>query len=344
MPFQRVSAWIANPKVVGMSRNSHRVFVLVLLLVTSTTADQKKRVAVLNFDYGTVQNSVTAIFGTNQDVGKGISDLLVQKLVEDAKFSVIERNALDKVLAEQNFSNSDRGDPTTAAKIGRVLGVDAIIMGTVTQFGRDDKSTTVGGAGAATSALTRGFGLGGLKKSQSKAVVAVTARLVDTSTGEILSAVTGNGESTRSGTSLLSAGGSGGGSGAGAYDMTSTNFANTILGEAVHQAVNSLAEHLDANAATLPTHKVELSGLVADVSGNTVILNIGTKAGVKVGDALDVQRPKRTIKDPATGKVIKTIADKVGTVTVTEADADSATATFAGSAPAKVGDAVTSPK
>jgi curli biogenesis system outer membrane secretion channel CsgG len=327
-----------------MSRNSHRVCVLVLLLVTSTMADQKKRVAILNFDYGTVQNSVTAIFGTNQDVGKGISDLLVQKLVEDAKFSVIERNALDKVLAEQNFSNSDRGDPTTAAKIGRVLGVDAIIMGTVTQFGRDDKSTTVGGAGAATSALTRGFGLGGLKKSQSKAVVAVTARLVDTSTGEILSAVTGNGESTRSGTSLLSAGGSGSGSGASSYDMTSTNFANTILGEAVHQAVNSLAEHLDANAATLPTHKVELSGLVADVSGSTVILNIGTKAGVKVGDALDVQRPKRTIKDPATGKVIKTIADKVGTVTVTEADADSATATFAGSAPAKVGDAVSSPK
>ena len=251
---------------------------------------------------------------------------------------------MDKVLAEQNFSNSDRADAATAAKIGRVLGIDAIIIGSITQFGRDDKSTTVGGAGAATSALTRGFGLGGLKKSQSKAVVAVTARLVDTSTGEILSAVTGNGESTRSGTSLLSAGGSGSGSGAGAYDMTSSNFANTILGEAVHQAVNSLAEHLDANAAALPAHKVEVSGLVADVSGNTLILNVGTKAGVRVGDTLDVQRPKRTIKDPATGKVIKTIADKVGTVTVTDADADSATATFAGSTPPKVGDAVTSPK
>jgi curli biogenesis system outer membrane secretion channel CsgG len=327
-----------------MSRNSRCVCVLILLLVGSAMADQKKRIAVLNFDYGTVQSSVAAIFGSNQDVGKGISDLLVQKLVEDAKFSVIERNALDKVLAEQNFSNSDRADATTAAKIGRVLGVDAIIVGSITQFGRDDKSTTVGGAGAATSVLTRGFGLGGLKKSQSKAVVAVTARLVDTSTGEILSAVTGNGESTRSGTSLLGAGGNSGGAGAGNYDMTSSNFANTILGEAVHQAVNSLAEHLDANAAALPTHKVDISGLVADVSGNTVVLNVGTKAGVKVGDALDVQRPKRTIKDPATGKVIKTIADKVGTVTVTEADADSATATFAGSTPAKVGDAVTSPK
>src|SRR5437588_9696263 len=116
-----------------------RVWTLVLLLVPICVA-QKKRVAVLNFDYGTVQSSVAAIFGTNQDVGKGISDLLVQKLVQDGKFSVIERNALEKVLAEQNFSNSDRADAATAAKIGRILGVDAIIMGTVTQFGRDDKS------------------------------------------------------------------------------------------------------------------------------------------------------------------------------------------------------------
>jgi len=126
--------------------------------------------------------------------------------------------------------------------------------------------------------------------------------------------------------------------------MTSANFANTILGEAVHRAVNSLAEHLDAGATSLPTRKVEVSGLVADVNGNTLILNIGTQAGVKVGDALEIQRPIRTIKDPATGKVIKTLADKVGTVTVMEADDQSATATFNGTLPPKVGDAVKSPK
>ena len=124
------------------------VCVLVLGLFSGALAQQapaKKRVAVLNFDYGTVQSSVAAIFGSNVDVGKGVSDLLVQKLVQDGKYSVIERNALDKILAEQNFSNSDRADSTTAAKIGRVLGVDAVITGTITQFGRDDKNTTVGG-------------------------------------------------------------------------------------------------------------------------------------------------------------------------------------------------------
>jgi hypothetical protein len=29
----------------------------------------KHRVAVMNFDYGTVQSSVSAIFGTDQDIG-----------------------------------------------------------------------------------------------------------------------------------------------------------------------------------------------------------------------------------------------------------------------------------
>lgn len=321
-----------------MRRSPRLVCALVLLLVATGVAQQKKRVAVISFDYGTVQSSVAAVFGSNQDVGKGISDLLTQKLVQDAKYSVIERNALEKVLSEQNLGNSDRADNATAAKIGRILGVDAIILGSITQFGRDDKSSTVGGAGLGNFGSK--FGLGGLKKSNSKAVVAVTARLVDTNTGEILAAVTGNGESTRSGASLLSAGGGGGTAIAGATDMTASNFGDTILGEAVHQAVNSLAEQLDANASTLPTHKVELSGVIADVTGSTVILNIGTKAGVKVGDTLDVSRPLRTVKDPTTGKVIKTIAEKVGTATVTEADDSSATAKFAGSGPAKVGDAV----
>jgi Skp family chaperone for outer membrane proteins len=41
------------------------------LLVTGASAQQKKRVAVLNFDYATVQSGVSAIFGTNVDVGKG---------------------------------------------------------------------------------------------------------------------------------------------------------------------------------------------------------------------------------------------------------------------------------
>jgi curli biogenesis system outer membrane secretion channel CsgG len=317
-----------------------RLCCVLLILAPVCTAQQKKRVAVMNFDYGTVRSGVAAIFGTDQDVGKGISDLLVQRLVTDGKYSVIERTALDKILGEQNFSNSDRADSTTAAKIGRILGVDAIIIGTITQFGRDDQHTNVGAGGF--GGYGSKLGLGGVSTHKAKAVVGVTARLINTSTGEIMAAVTGTGESTRSGTALIGAGAGGGSGGGAGLDMGSSNFSQTILGEAVGKAVTDTATQLDAAAGNLPTVKIVVSGLVADATGNTLIINVGSKAGVKVGDVLEVSRPVRTVKDPTTGKVLKTIADKIGDATVTQVDEDSATASFAGADAAKVGDAVKS--
>lgn len=302
---------------------------------------RKKRVAIMSFEYGTVMTSVQAIFGSNQDVGKGISDLLVTKLVNDGDYSVIERAMLDKILAEQNFSNSDRADSNSAAKIGRILGVDAIITGSITQFGRDDKKTTIGGGGF--GGITGRYGIGGVSKHEAKAVVGVTARLIDVNTAEILAACTGTGESKRGGTSLVGGGGSAWNGGGGGLDMSSSNFGQTILGEAVREAVDSLGAQLDAKAASLPTHKVVVAGMVADVAGKTLVLNVGSRAGVKVGDLLDVSRPIKTVKDPTTGKVLRTIADKIGTATVTDVDEGSATANFTGGGAAKIGDTVKSP-
>jgi len=309
---------------------------VVLAACLPSFGQQKKRVAVLNFEYGTVSSGVAAVFGTNVDIGKGIADMIVEKLVTGGKYSVIERKALDKVLAEQNFSNSDRADASTAAKLGRLLGVDAIVIGSITQFGRDDKQTNVGGLGAVGGR----FGIGGIGKRESKAVVAVTSRMVSTETAEILAVATGKGESTRRGATLLGAGGSSGGMGAGGYDMTSSNFAATIIGEATNKAVADLSSQLEQQATKLPTVQVKVDGLIADVSGSTVVLNIGTKGGVKVGDRLEVRRVSRTVTDPATGKVLRRIQTKLGDVVITEADDSSSVGTYTGSAPPKVGDAV----
>jgi hypothetical protein len=120
--------------------------------------------------------------------------------------------------------------------------------------------------------------------------------------------------------------------------MSSKNFGDTILGEAVGQAVNDMAKQLDDKASSLPTQVLQISGLVADVSGNTLILNVGSKAGVKVGDHLGVFRQGRQIKDPATGKVLKTIETKLGDLTITEVEDSSSTGTYTGEPP-KVGDA-----
>src|SRR5437867_10636681 len=139
-----------------MKRFAGLLFVL-FALVSVSHAQQKKRVAVMNFDYSTVHSTVMSIWGADQDIGKGIADLLVDKLVNDGQYSVIERKALDKILAEQNFSNSDRADPTSAARLGKILGVDAIILGSITQFGRDDKKTGIGGLGRVGGK----FGIGG---------------------------------------------------------------------------------------------------------------------------------------------------------------------------------------
>jgi curli biogenesis system outer membrane secretion channel CsgG len=313
---------------------------LLMTLIAAAPAQQRKRVAVMNFDYATVQSNVSAIFGTNQDIGKGIADILVDKLVNDGVYSVIERKQLDKILAEQNFSNSDRADPASAARIARILGVDAIILGSITQFGRDDKSTAIGGAGSRLGS----YGLGGIKTSKSTAVCTITARMIDTSTAEILASVQGHGEESRSGAGLLGGGGSWAGAGAGALDMRSSNFGNTILGAAVNKATTDVAHGLDQKAASLPTAPVQvvkIDGVVADVSPDgTVIINVGSKDGVRVGATLAVNRKIRDVKDPTSGRVIRSVVDAIGTLTITELDESSAVGRFSGAGTAKVGDKV----
>lgn len=310
---------------------------LAFLLNIPASSQQKRRVAVLNFDYSTVQSNVNALFGGNNDIGKGIADLLVEKMVKGTVYSVVERKALDKILDEQNLSNSDRNDPNTAAKVGRILGVDAIVVGSITQFGRDDRQTNIGGG--ALGGITSKYGLGGVGKKSSKAVVVLSARLISTDTAEILAVASGKGESARSGASLLGAGGSNAGAAGGAYDMRSSNFADTILGEAVTAAVNGLSKELDSNAQRLPAHKVVLDGLVADVNGNTIVINIGSRVGVKIGDVLQVKRIGREIRDPVTSKVIRRDETSLGQLTVTEVEDLSSVGEYSGSGKPKVGDA-----
>jgi curli biogenesis system outer membrane secretion channel CsgG len=299
-------------------------------------APRKKRVAILDFDYGTVHSNVRALFGSDIDVGKGISDLLVKHLVQDGTYSVIERKMLDKILAEQNFSNSDRANPASAAQLGKILGVDAMIVGTITQFGGEDKNVGVGGAGGGFG----GFGLGSFKQKKSKAIVTVDARVIDIDTAEILAVADGKGESTRSSTSLLGGGGNWRGFGVGGVDFGSSNFQETIIGEAVKLAVEDMSKDLIASHDKLKARTVVVEGLVAAVDAGVIILNVGSKTGLKVGDELSVERVGREIKDPATGQVIRRMTTKVGVVKVTEIDDISAVCALVSGNGIKVGDMV----
>ena len=299
-------------------------------------APRKKRVAIFDFDYATVHSGVAAMFGQDVDVGKGISDLLVKYLVKDGTYSVIERKALDKILAEQNFSNSDRANPNSAAKIGKLLGVDAIIVGSITQFGNETKNQGAGGAGSGIG----GFGLGGFHHSKSKAVVALDARLVDIDTAEILGVAEGKGESSRESTSLLGGGGNWHGFGGGNVDFGSSDFQNTIIGEAVKAAVEQMSTEVIADNTKLQVRTIVVQGLVAAVDSGQIILNVGAKAGVKVGDELAVERVTKEIKDPATGQVLRRLSTPVGVVKVTDVDDVSSVAAPVSGSGFKTGDAV----
>ena len=164
--------------------------VSLIALSAGAAAAQSKRptVAVLDLDYGTVQRW----WEGNWDIGKGVADMIVDGLVDDGSYRVIERKRLDAILAEQNFSNSDRADPSAAsvAKLGKALGVKYLIVGSITKFGTENKDIKVGGGGWGGA----GFGLGKVGTSKGKATVAITARMVDTTTGEIMASAKGEGD------------------------------------------------------------------------------------------------------------------------------------------------------
>ena len=166
-------------------------FILLAGLTLTASAQQKKRIAILDFDYATVYSDVGYIFGTNIDVGKGIADLLVTKLVQGGQYSVIERKQLDKIIAEQNLGASGRVDEATAARIGKILGVDALIVGSIHTFGRDDKSKGTGGGINVPVPVFGGVKVGSKK---AKATVGINYRMVATDTAEIFTAGDARGE------------------------------------------------------------------------------------------------------------------------------------------------------
>lgn len=210
------------------------------ILAAPPLAAQTNRptIAVLNFEFGSVQQW----WSGNQDIGTGISDMIVDELVNDGSFRVIERKRLDAILAEQNLAQSERADPSakTLVQIGKLLGARYVVTGSVTKFGTENSNKSFGGGGWGSR-----YGVGSVGTAKGKASVAITTRIIDTTTGEIMASAKGEGTSKRSG--LLLAGGGGGAAGAvGRIEFGSSDFRDTILGEATDQAVKSTAVKLIA--------------------------------------------------------------------------------------------------
>lgn len=294
----------------------------------------KRRVAVLNFDYRAIDgDTLSGIFGGDQDIGRGVSSLLIANLVQDGRYAVIEYAAIDKVLTEQDLSKTERTDPLVASRVGRMLGVDAILVGSITRFGPEQepkKSSSKRGAFPAMSGGAVG------RTNKSRAVVELTVRVVNPMTSELLVSVVGKGTSAEAGNFYYASFTTK----QGTFDFSSSQFAGTVLGEALHNAVDQTAAQLLSLSDKIPFAKYKVEGLVADVSAHELVLNVGSRDGLKIGDKLEVRHQVRVILIPLPNAGIHEITEEVGTATVTAIEAGSATATFSGKGPVVIGDSV----
>jgi curli biogenesis system outer membrane secretion channel CsgG len=316
------SQWLALGLAVVCSLGLPAVVVAQGVGLEQIQVQTKKRLAVLDFDFASTGLTGLGLIGM---VGpaKGVSDLLTNRLVQNGTFIMVERSRINQILAEQNLGASGRIEPATAAQIGRLLGADAVIIGTITQFNIEESRSgvSIGFFGITTSS------------QKQRADVQLTARIVNTTTGEILAVAEGSGTADK-GTGGATVYGIGGGS--------ITDARDQLLSAAAEQAVDQLVNGLVQQAAViaaLPPLLPDVIAIVADVAAGRVVLNKGAKDGLRPGMVLSVERVIREIKDPQTGKVLRKDTQPVGRVQLTEVDAVSAVGRILSGQGLKVGDA-----
>ena len=200
----------------------------------------------------------------------------------------MERSQLDAILAEQNLGQSGRVNPSQAAEIGRILGVQLILTGSITKFSVD----------------TKGGGFGRFRAEYSEAESNLDVRLISTDTAEIVFA--GDGE----GTVRL-----------GGIRVRDVNFqqdfdaglAQEALRPAVEDVVRKIADQANAfSSIQAPVAPAQIVGANADA----FYVDKGENYGVVVGQRYEVHRVVDEIQD-SSGTLLDAITDIVGVIEVT---------------------------
>jgi curli biogenesis system outer membrane secretion channel CsgG len=314
-----------------------RISLVALSLALVAEAQTKRSMTIESFDYSTVMTATQAIFGTQVDIGQGISALLTSKVSQDGKFTVVERRKVANIMKEQDFGASNRVKKGTAARIGQIRGADFTLMGDIVVFGRDDRRNA---AGVGVGVSGAGGVIGG-SKSTGKAVVVLAYRLVDNESSEIVASGEARGESQRTSKGGMGGFFAGGVLVGGGFSSNASNFGQTIIGEAVMDAVAKLSADLSNRGAGAASSakEIEVEANVADISGSNITINAGSAAGITNGMKLTVFRKGKEIKDPTTGEVLDVQTDRIGELVITSVRERIATGAYSGAA-AKVGDIV----
>jgi curli biogenesis system outer membrane secretion channel CsgG len=181
----------------------------------------KRKVAIARFSNET-QYAKGMFYDKNNDpLGKQTVDILSTKLAASNKFILLERQDLDKILAEVNLSNNSEYQK---------IGADYLIIGSITEFGRKN----IGGVNAFSRTKTQIVQAG------------VSIRLVDVSTGQIIYSEEAKGEAETTDKTVMGLG-------------KRTDYDATLSDKAISAAISKLVENIITNCMDRPWKSYVLS-------------------------------------------------------------------------------------
>jgi curli biogenesis system outer membrane secretion channel CsgG len=234
----------------------------------------KRRIGVVEFEN-------KSAYGQGR-LGGAASDILITELVKSGRFMVVERDKMNKIMEEQKLQAQGAIDAQTAVQIGKIMGLEAIVVGSVSQFGVKKEGSDY--------LITQ--------SKQQVADVTVDIRLIDTQSGQVLMADSGKGQAKSKKKSFLGMGTTGG------YD-------ETLEGEALRA---SIVQFVDNIASQL--NKKAWSCMIADASGEELYLNAGQDSGIKTGMKLDCYHQGAEIRDPRSNLIIGYREEYIGAAEV----------------------------
>ena len=234
----------------------------------------KKRIGVVDFEDAT---------GHGRNLAVVARDAITEGLVKSGAFVVIEREQLAQVLREQGLGMTGAMSSQSAAKASKLLGLQALITGKITDYTEDVKRG--------------GFG-GYYSKSTRTAVARVSVRVTDATTGEIWLAESGEGKADSESTTVMGGG--------------NTNYENTLGKKAFYQAIRQLMSKIVAKADSKAW-----TGAVVKVAADKVYIGAGSDTNIPVGATLKVRKLGEEIKDPSTGQVLgRELGKNLGSIQV----------------------------
>lgn len=170
------------------------------------------------------------------NLAKSTSQLLTERLTSTGQFRVFEREQLASVTSEQDLTSSPRSKKgQDEAKTGELIGAGYVVTGAITKFGKSKKKKG-GILGAITGAAG---GVVGVATTQTDYEVGLTVKVIDSSTGEVITSATTDGVVTGDTERKISAlGGTLGGVVGGSLSKSATGEREKRITEALQRAID----------------------------------------------------------------------------------------------------------